>query len=83
MNPTGVIPSQQLDDLNRTFNGFGLEQNRYDEPQKIINDTEKVRKVKAEEDYYYEEIQKCIARLEQIKKIKETTSLTQARQNFK
>ena len=28
----GVIPSQQLDELNRTFNGFGLEENRYDNP---------------------------------------------------
>lgn len=82
MSVNGVIPTQKLDDLNRTFNGFGLAEQRYEQPQKIINDTQKVKELKEREDYYYEEIQKCIQKLEQIKKAKETVSLAEARQNY-
>lgn len=82
MNPGG-IPQNQLDDLNRTFNGFGLESpDTYDKPQKIIFDSEKVRELKAREDYYYKEIQKAIEKLDKIKKARDEASILDLRKNY-
>jgi len=76
MNKNGAIPQEQLDDLNKTFNGFGIAARRYDNPKKIINDTDKIRDLKAREDYYYEKIQAAIKQLEEMKKVKETVPMS-------
>ena len=54
MNRGGIIPAEQMEQLNQTFNGFQLDEDSKTKPNKIIFDSEKVRELKAREDYYYE-----------------------------
>ena len=53
MNQQGRIAPAQVDQLNRTFQNFGV---RPDETDKLIKESERVKELKAREDNYYDQI---------------------------
>ena len=51
LNKNGRIEPAQVDQLNRTFQNFTV---RPDETDRLIKESEKVRELKARENYYYD-----------------------------
>ena len=82
----GVVPQEELDEINEQFMRLGLTthevnaMNQAIEKKRVlqIQQTEKITALKQTEDYYYKQIQDAMAELEHIRANKDKVNMDDA-----